>query len=159
MARSVKAKHFYKTPLIPALENIEKDVLLFILAYNNRILFKSAQQIAFDQNERLVLNTLHVRFLLLIYIQSIFTHNVGFATIERADYKSGRKKNNRLIITNELLRLNLIKQVVNSNAQKLPSFQITDLGLEAINTILTIAKETMYAFPKTSDNKLFTRTK
>lgn len=159
MAKYTKAKHFYESPLIPSLANIEKDVLLFLLAYSNRIMYKAAQQIAFDQNENLILNTLHVRYLLLIYIQALFTKNIGFATLERADYKSGRKKTNRLVITNELVRLGLVTQVKPFGAQKLPSFLITDLGLEAISTVLNIARETMYSFPKTSDNKLFSRTK
>lgn len=155
MARTSKPKLLYKKPLIPALEDIDNKTLLFILAYSNRILFRAAQHIAYEQGEKLVLNTLHTRYLLLIYIHSLFTKNVSHMAIENSDYISGRKKHNRLIITNELFRMNLIKHTKNSPSQKLPSYLLTDLGHEAINTIISIAKETFKSYPKQTSGALF----
>jgi hypothetical protein len=148
-------RKFYKKPLIEGLESIDLNTLLYILAYSNRILFLAAKQIALDQNERLVLNTLHTRYLLLIYIQSQFTKYIAHAAIEQNDYTSRKKQHNRLIITNELNRLGLIKHAKNSHSQKLPSYQLTDLGHEAINTIFKIANETFLSYPKQTSKALF----
>lgn len=157
MARTSKAKLFYKKPLIEELETIDPRLMLYVLAYSNRILFRSAQVIAIEQNERLVLNTLHTRFLLLIYIHSMFTPNVSHMAIENSDYISGKKKHNRIIISHELFRMNLIKHTKNSHSQKLPSYQLTDLGHEAIRTIIGIAKETFYSYPKNTNGSLIVK--
>lgn len=149
MPRKYNPAILSEKPILKAFDNVGEaertHILLFALAYSNRMMWRSAIEIRHQLQLTKPLNTLTVRYLLLISFMTD-TRPTTTHCIELADYPKRDPK--RLC---SMLRLNEMGLAVLGKTPKGGNtMHITDLGRKAIAIIARISTETIHAHPKKS---------
>lgn len=139
-------------PILMAFDSVGEaertQILLFALAYSNRVMWRSAIMIRKELGLTKSLNTLTVRYLLLISFMADTKATTTHA-IELADFpKHDPKRLCSMLRLNEIGLATLGKTPKGGNTMRL-----TELGRLAISIIAKIATETIHAHPKRNIEK------
>lgn len=150
-------KHFAQEPILEQIPKAYKEYdtfALFLLAYSNRIMFKAAYKIKTELQLPIFLNTLHIRYLLLIHFLAATNKggNVRQKDIERADYPIRNAK--RIFIPKDLAKCDLVAttQKKAPNGKISDYFSVTDKGYIAINMLIDYIHEVYHTHPTNSNN-------
>jgi len=113
------------------------NLALFFLAYSNRILFKAANEIRQVFNLPFHLNTLHIRYLLLIHFinerKQRSKHGASIQEIEFNDFPvKSIKAQKRVLYFYDLRNAGLTIESIPINRKY---YKVTNKGLEAIKII------------------------
>jgi hypothetical protein len=147
-------KHIKAEPILTSLDKASKgecfnEIALFFLSYSNRILYKSAQEIKHNFQANLFINTIHVRYLLILSFLSDYKSNSKRASlkeIEYADFPARSKMSKyRIKYMQELVDLGFVNS--EKPCGKTDYFKITDKGHYAIGLIVSNMYQCMNSHP------------
>jgi hypothetical protein len=138
-------------PILEAFDTIDpqttQQLSLFFLAHSNRVLWMSALRIRKELNTQHSLNTLHVRYLLLIFFSTLGKKDVSTVTIERGDYPKKDAQRLRTMLSLGTCGLCTITERSGENNKINRSIGLTDAGRAAIGIINTIVSEVTHKYP------------
>jgi hypothetical protein len=147
-------KHFTPEPVITSVPANYKDYnvfALYLLAYSNRIMFKTCTKLKAEMQLPFGINTLHIRYLLLIHFISCTKDDkcVRLRDIEIGDYPIRSKK--RATIGTDLVKCKLatVKQL-KTRGRTTEYYSVTDAGYIAINSLLEYLHEVYHTHPTTN---------
>jgi hypothetical protein len=137
-------KHIEAKPILTSLKKESKrkafnEVALFFLGYSNRILYKAGQEIKHTFQLPILVNTIHIRYLLILSFLGEFKTNSKRASlreIEYADFPARSKKSKyRIKYMQELVDYGFVSS--EKPFGKTDYFKVTDKGRLAIDLIVS----------------------
>lgn len=133
------------------------EFALFLLAYSNRLLFKTAIHIREAFQLPIYLNTIHIRYLLLLhYLPKVkpLSRKCPWVEIERADYPiRSNNSNKRIGYMSELVNCKLAIEHPAKSGTK-PAYELSDMGKKAFSIIIEQLHEFYHTHPNPSGSRM-----